>query len=132
MSDERPCSIPAGLRVDLSRQRVLPGKSAVVDEWMAMLNDRLDECVATLGAEHMAVEAVFRDTDDDGVEWLYWVTLQGEGGGALDESNAIDRDHVAMAKRCKPPGWLDAKPQLLLMPDAVRRAVYDAARVEDA
>ena len=92
-----------------------------------MLNDRLDECVASLDREHMAVEAVFRDTDDDGVEWLYWVILQGEGGGALDESLPIDRDHVAFAKRCKPPGWLEATPQLLLMPDDVRQAVERAA-----
>ena len=131
MAIERPASIPPGLRVELARQRVLPGQSRVADEWMQMLNDRLDECVATLDAEHMAIELAFRETDSDGVEWIYWVTVQGDGGAPLDERNAIDRDHVAMAKRCKPPGWIEATPQLLLLPDPVRRAVLAAARVDD-
>ena len=52
----RPRSIPDGLVLELSRGTVLPGGSAEADRWMAMLNDRLDECVATLDRERMAVE----------------------------------------------------------------------------
>ena len=44
-------SIPDGLVLELSRGTVLPGASAEADRWMAMLDDRLDECVATLDRE---------------------------------------------------------------------------------
>jgi Family of unknown function (DUF6176) len=118
----RPRGIPDGLVLELSRGTVLPGASAEADRWMAMLNDRLDECVATLDRERMAVEIVFRLREDGG-DHLYWVAIKGAGGGGLDLSNPIDRDHEAQARRTKQPGWVEAEPQVLLLPDPVRRAV---------
>jgi len=118
----RPRSIPDGLVLELSRGTVLPGASAEADRWMAMLNDRLDECVATLDRERMAVEVVFRLRDGE-TEHLYWVAIRGAGGSGLDLSNPIDRDHEAQARRTKAPGWVEAEPQVLLLPDPVRRAV---------
>ena len=115
-------SIPDGLVLELSRGTVLPGASAEADRWMAMLDDRLDECVATLDRERMAVEIVFR-LREDGRDHLYWVTIKGAGGSGLDLSNPIDRDHDAQARRTKEPGWVEAEPQVLLLPDPVRRAV---------
>ncbi len=115
-------SIPDGLVLELSRGTVLPGASAEADRWMAMLDDRLDECVATLDRERMAVEIVFR-LREDGRDHLYWVTIRGAGGSGLDLSNPIDRDHDAQARRTKEPGWVEAEPQVLLLPDPVRRAV---------
>jgi len=115
-------SIPDGLVLELSRGTVLPGASAEADRWMAMLDDRLDECVATLDRERMAVEIVFR-LREDGRDHLYWVTIKGVGGSGLDLSNPIDRDHDAQARRTKEPGWVEAEPQVLLLPDPVRRAV---------
>lgn len=46
---------------------------------MAMLNERLDECVGTLDRERMAVEIIFRlgEGEDD---FLFWVTVKGVGG----------------------------------------------------
>jgi len=61
---DRPTSIPPGVRVELSRARIKPGMGGEVDRWMRMLNDRLDECVATLDRERMAVELIFRDRDE--------------------------------------------------------------------
>ena len=119
---ERPSSIPAGLVVSLSRGRVLPGASAEADRWMAMLNDRLDECVATLDRERMAIEIVFR-LQEDGQDSLYWVSVQGADGGGLDLGNAIDRDHLEQARRTKEPGWVEAEPQVLMLPDPIREAV---------
>jgi hypothetical protein len=118
----RPVSIPEGLVLELSRGKVLPGASAEADRWMAMLNDRLDECVATLDRERMAVEIVFR-LREDGTEHLYWVAIKGAGGSGLDPADPIDRDHEAQARRTKQPGWVEAEPQVLLLPDPVRRAV---------
>jgi hypothetical protein len=129
----RPASIPEGLVLELSRGKVLPGASAEADRWMAMLNDRVDECVATLDRERMAVEIVFR-LREDGEDYLYWVAIKGAAGGGLDLTNPIDADHEAQGRRTKHPGWVEAEPQVLLLPDPVRRAVLawalrDADRV---
>ena len=48
---DKPCTIAPGLRVELTRHKVIPDQSAVVDEPMKMLNDRADECRATLDPE---------------------------------------------------------------------------------
>ena len=36
------------MRVELSRVRAKPGKSACVDEWLKMLNDDMEELLQTL------------------------------------------------------------------------------------
>lgn len=123
MAPAHPPSIPPGVVVELSRSRVLPGMGDEVDRWMAMLHDRIDECVASLDRERMALEIVFRRTDADG-EWLYWVTIRGEAGAGIEDSpHGIDRDHIAFARRCKEPGWEEADPALLLAPAPVRDAL---------
>ncbi len=97
-----------------------------------MLNDRLAECVATLDRERMAIEIVFRlrEGDDD---YLFWMSVRGADGGGLDLANSIDRDHVEQAKRTKEPGWVEAEPQVLMLPDPVRQAVLEwALRPADA
>ena len=119
---EEPATIPSGLKVELSRSKVLPGRSGEADEWMQMLNDRVDECVATLDRERMALEIAFR-LEEDGVEYLYWVSIYGVGGEGLDVSIPIDRDHELMARRAKEPGWVEAVPQFLLLPQSVRDAI---------
>jgi hypothetical protein len=121
-----PKSIPEGLVVELSRCTVLPGASEEADRWMAMLDDRVDECVATLDAERMAIEIVFR-LKEDGKDYLFWVAVRGKDGAGLDLSNPIDRDHDAQARRTKEPGWVEAEPQVLMLPDPVRDAVLSWA-----
>lgn len=121
----QPASIPNGMLVELSRARILPGKEAICDEWMEMLNNRLDECTATLAGERMALEVAFRRKDDDG-EWIYWVSIFGHGGGGLDERSPLDREHIAYARACKEPGWEEAKPALLLASPAVREAIIQS------
>ncbi len=123
----RPASIPEGLVVELSRAKVLRGAGPEADRWMRMLDDRADECVATLDRERMAVEIVFR-LKEDGEDYLFWVAIRGAGGASMDSSDhAVDRDHIAQARRTKEPGWVEAEPQVLLLPDPVRRAVLDWA-----
>ncbi len=118
-----PSSVPAGLTLELARARLLPGTDPIVDEWMQMLNDRVDECVATLHRERMAFEAIFRHTDEHGDGWLYWVSVQGADNEGMDESNPLDADHVAFAKRVKGPGWEVLTPQLMLAPDHIRSSM---------
>jgi uncharacterized protein DUF6176 len=122
MTQPRSPSIPDGLIVELSRARVLPGASAEADRWMAMLNDRVDECVATLDRERMAIEIIFR-LKENGEDYLFWMSVRGDEGAGLDPDNALDRDHEEQGKRTIEPGWTEAEPQLLLLPDPVRKAV---------
>jgi Family of unknown function (DUF6176) len=122
----RSSSIPDGLVVKLSRAKVLPGASSEADRWMEMLNDRVDECVATLDRERMAIEIIFR-LKENGEDYLFWVEILGANGAGVDLDNPIDRDHFEQAKRTKEPGWTEAEPQLLLLPDPVRKAVLSWA-----
>jgi hypothetical protein len=91
---------------------------------MQMLNDRVDECVATLDRERMALEIVFR-LKENGDDYLYWVSIFGPGGSGLDPSIPIDRDHEQMGRAAKEPGWVEAEPQFLLAPASVREAILN-------
>lgn len=91
-----------------------------------MLNDRVDECVATLDRERMAVEIVFR-LKENGEDYLFWIAVRGADGASLDPDNALDRDHAEKRDRTIEPGWTEAEPQLLLLPDPVREAVLSWA-----
>lgn len=118
-----PRSIPEGLVVELSRAEVLPGASHEADRWMAMLDERVDECVATLDRERMAVEVVFR-LREGGRDFLFWMAIRGAHGASLETSeHQIDKDHESQARRTKRPAWVEAEPQVLMLPEPVREAV---------
>jgi Family of unknown function (DUF6176) len=126
-----PPSVPPGMRLELSRARLLPGAAAETERWMQMLHERYDECLQTLAGERMAFEATFRHTDAAGVEWLYHLSLYGEGGAVMDMSHPVDREHVAYARRCKEPGWEELRPVFFLTPLPVRTAMEDWIRHGD-
>jgi hypothetical protein len=94
------------MNIELDRFRVLPGKSGRVDEWMAMLNARIDECLATFAREHMFIEMIFRERNDEG-DYLYWFSIQGEHGEMVETSDhSLDRDHLAFWKECIDPVYV--------------------------
>ncbi|ASU81796.1 hypothetical protein CDO52_02430 [Nocardiopsis gilva YIM 90087] len=126
MPEQRPATFPPGLNVELTRHRIRPGRRAEFDAWMRMLEERQEECVATLDVERMAVECVFSFTDENG-DWIFWLEISGEGGGGLDADRPIDRDHAAYARRAKIPGHERAEPRLLLLPEPVREAIMSWA-----
>jgi hypothetical protein len=122
-----PSSVPPGMRVELARARIKAGKADRADEWMQMLNDRYDECVATLPGEGVAFETIFFRTDDDGTEWVYHLSVYRTGGGVLNEhSGGLDADHAAYSRECKERGWELLAPKFFLAPDAVRDAMMAA------
>lgn len=120
-----PSSVPPGMRLELSRSRLLPGAQLETERWMEMLHERYEECLDALSAERMAFEATFRHTDSDGTEWIYHLSLYGEDSAGLDLSNPVDQEHLAYAKRCKEPGWEELRPVLMLTPRPVR-PVFEA------
>ena len=126
-----PRSIPPGLRVQLGRARILPNMQEEAQAWMAMLNDRLDEATETLARERTVLELAFLETDENGVQWVVWLQIQGEHGESITTSpHAIDADHIAYAEQCKEPGWRLAEPQMLLAPEPVRNALLRSAGIE--
>jgi Family of unknown function (DUF6176) len=93
------------IRVELTRFRVKTGKSQRVREWMGFLRANLPAVLATLEGERMYVETIFRE-ERDGVEYLYWYAIQGDGGADVTESShAIDKSHIAFWNECIDPAY---------------------------
>lgn len=119
-----PPSVPAGMRLELSRSKVLPGQEEEAEAWMAMLNDRYEEAVGTLSAQRAAFEATFLNREADGSLWIYHLALVGEGDAGLDPaSSAIDRDHIEHGMRVKMPGWEELRPVFMLTPEHIRDSI---------
>jgi len=108
--------------IELTRFKVKAGKEDVVTKWMETLNNHMDEVLDTLDAEKMYVETIFREKIN-GEEYLYWYSIQGEGGINVDESShEIDKLHVAFWEECIDPNYppVQIVPQVLMIPDRIR------------
>ena len=75
------------LKAELSRFKVKEGKSGKVDEWMAFLNEHMEDTLFTLENEKMFVESIHREVVN-GTEFLYWYSVQGEGGTEVYDSES--------------------------------------------
>ena len=69
------------INIELTRFRVIKGKSEKVDEWMKFLNDNMKDVLLTLEGEKMYVETIFReilDGEENSESWIdkchleYW------------------------------------------------------------
>jgi len=50
--------------------------------------------------------------------------MDGDTAGGLQDSPfAIDADHRAHGRRTKEPGWTEAEPQVVFLPDPIRDAI---------
>jgi len=113
------------MKVALSRVLVKKGKSERVDEWMKTLNDRMKEALLTLKDEKMYVETIFREKigEDD---FLYWFTIQREGGTHVTESNhEIDHLHIEFKKECLDFDYPrdELSPQVIMISEVVQKAI---------
>ena len=115
------------IKTELTRFRVLPNKSAQVDEWLAFLNAHMEEVLLTLDGEKMYVETIFREVLD-GVEYLYWYSVQGEGGIDVTESESeIDKVHLQYWEECIDPTFIpvDLNPEVVMIPHRIRKAMEE-------
>ena len=88
------------MKTELTRFKIKENKSKVVDEWMQFLNDNMKEVLLTLDNEKMYIENIFRETVD-GVDYLYWYSIQGENGLPVEESHSwIDKKHLEYWYEC--------------------------------
>ncbi|MDK1327255.1 DUF6176 family protein [Arthrobacter sp. zg-Y1143] len=121
-----PASVPPGMRMELSRAKLLDGRESSFDDWMAMLHERYEECLATLDRELMAVEATFLNQEADGSWWMYHFQMMGEASPGLVPDNPLDQAHLEFGKKTKHQGWEELQPRFFLAPPAVRAAVEQA------
>ena len=113
------------MKVELSRFRVKPGKSELVNEWLQMLNRHMSEALQTLDREQMKLEVIFREIIE-GNEYLYWFSIQGEGGETCETSPfEVDAKHIQFWKECidEEYGRRDAQPQVVMVPEAVAQTM---------
>ena len=113
------------MKVELTRFRIKPEKLDRVDEWLRVLNSRVDECVATLEREKMFVEVVFRERYKN-EDYLYWFSIQHESGEPLETSpHEIDHIHRAFGQECidLTYGAVDPLPQVVMIPDRIAAAM---------
>ena len=118
-----PSSVPQGMRLELSRSRIRDGQDENFGAWMETLNNRYDECEASLSAQRAALEATFKHVEADGSVWIYHLSLVGENGSGLDTEQDIDATHEAASRQAKMPGWEELEPKFLLMPDHLRASM---------
>ena len=110
------------INIELTRFRVIKGKSEKVDEWMKFLNDNMKDVLLTLEGEKMYRETIFREILD-GEEYLYWYSIQGEGGIEVDNSESwIDTRHLEYWEECidkdfKPK---DLDVQVVMIPEKIQ------------
>lgn len=123
-----PPSVPEGLRLELSRARILPGREEQLAKWMQMLHTRYAECQATLPAERAAFEATFSLTEADGSVWMYHLALVGEDGSGLDTSNPVDAAHQEWAMQVKERGWEELTPMFMLAPQHILQSLTEFGR----
>lgn len=98
------------MQIELMRFRVLPGVTDQVNRWMDFLNSNMPAVLETLDGEKMYVETIFSETLD-GVDYLYWYSIQGEGGIEVqDSTHWIDEIHLKYWKSCIDPEFT---PQVL-------------------
>ncbi|HEL1856291.1 TPA: hypothetical protein U1V12_000943 [Streptococcus suis] len=121
------------LNVELSRFRVKEGKTAKVDEWMTFLNEHMEDTLLTLEGEKMYVETIFREVLD-GREYLYWYSVQAEGGSEVKDSESyIDKKHLEYWEECTDPsyGMVDLDPQVIMIPKPVYETIEELNRQYD-
>jgi hypothetical protein len=113
------------VRIELTRFRVREGAKAKVDEWMAFLNANQDAVRETLEPEEMYVETIFSETVD-GVDYLYWYSIQGESGRTVEDSEHwLDEHHISYWRECiddSYPGE-DLSPRVHMLPQRVEAAM---------
>ena len=111
------------MNVELIRYRVKKNKSERVDEWLKFLNANMQDVLVTLEGEKMYVETIFRERLE-GEEYLYWYSIQGQGGQAVEESEHwIDKKHLEFWDECidETFGSLNLKTEVIMIPENIQK-----------
>lgn len=113
------------MNVELTRFRVKKGKTEQVDEWLKFLNENMKDVLITLEGEKMYIETIFRE-QLNGDEYLYWYSVQGEGGQEVEQSNHwIDKKHLEYWDECIDETFrpVDLQTEVVMIPEKVRKSM---------
>ncbi|MDQ0269810.1 DUF6176 family protein [Cytobacillus purgationiresistens] len=111
------------MKIECTRFKVKEGKSTQVEEWMEFLNQRMDQVLLTLKGEKMYIETIFREVQNE-AEYLYWYSIQGEGGIEVTDSNhEIDQLHLQYWDECIDKNYrpIDLEMKVSMIPEKIRR-----------
>lgn len=122
-SIKMPRSLPSGMRLELSRAKLLPNTEEKFTEWMDFLHDNYSEIQDGLGAEQAILESTFVRNDEDGTRWIYHLSLMGVTSKELNTEIPLSAKHSEFAKECKERGWEELQPTLFLAPEEVIRSM---------
>ena len=113
------------MNVELTRFKVKEGKSARVDAWLKFLNDNMEDVLVRFDGEKMYVETIFRELIN-GEEFLYWYSIQGEGGQEVEESDHwIDKKHLEFWRECIDETYepVDLITEVVMIPEKVKNSM---------
>lgn len=114
-----PPSLPLGMRLQLSRARLLPNTEEKFSEWMNFLHENYAEIQEGLGAEQSIFESTFVHTEVDGTRWIYHLSVVGETSLGLNTDIPLSAKHSEFAMQCKERGWEELQPTLFLAPKEI-------------
>jgi hypothetical protein len=109
-----PQSVPAGMRLELSRAKLLPNSEKTFSDWMEWLHQEYEQLQQGLGVERTVFESTFLHKDDNGTSWIYHLQLIGDDSNGLDTSNPLGAKHQEFAMRSKESGWEELQPVFLI------------------
>jgi hypothetical protein len=113
------------INVELSKFKVKKGKTEVVEEWMNFLSQHMEQVLLTLKDEKMYVESIFREKDAEN-EYLYWFSVQDEGGNNVEESrHEVDKKHLEYWYECidEEIPHVDLETKVVMIPDTIRNVM---------
>ncbi|MFC7686384.1 DUF6176 family protein [Ureibacillus sp. GCM10028918] len=113
------------MNIECTRFRVKQGKTEKVNEWLAFLNEHMEDVLVTLEGEKMFVETIFREVLN-GEEYLYWYSVQGTVGVAVEESEYwIDKRHLEYWDECIDETYrpVDLQTEVVMIPKNVKDAM---------
>ena len=113
------------MKIELTRFRVRENAQSIVDGWMQFLNSNAAAVRETLEPEQMYVETIFSETID-GVDYLYWYSVQGEDGAGVAQSDHwLDEKHIQFWRACIDDTFPaeDLTPRITMIPERVEAAM---------
>jgi len=113
------------MKIELTRFRVRENAQSIVDEWMQFLNSNAAAVRETLEPEQTYVETIFSETID-GVDYLYWYSVQGEDGAGVAQSDHwLDEKHIQFWRACIDDTFPaeDLTPRITMIPERVEAAM---------
>ena len=108
--------------------RVKTGKEERANEWLELLVDRREDCIATLQREAMYYESIFQ-TNFQGRMFLAWFSVQGKlNNDVRDSEHEKDQLHISFFDEClEIDAWepIDMEHVITFVPPQIEKVVCE-------